>query len=87
MPFMQLELTNKCPHIRVYLADGGTCYYPGKWFTVDDIRSIHPTEAIELTGLGYLARFSAPGYLDATDWCFGTNRRALIADVKQFYGD
>ena len=34
----------------------------------------------------YACRYSAPGYLDCTDWSFGTNRRDLEKDVRQMYG-
>lgn len=30
----------------------------------------------------YAARLSAPGYLDCTDWEFGTNRRELERQVR-----
>ena len=35
----------------------------------------------------YAARLSASGYLDCTDWSYGTNRRALEREVRQMYGD
>lgn len=35
----------------------------------------------------YAARYSAPGYLDCTEWTFGTNRRALVREVREMYGD
>lgn len=35
----------------------------------------------------YAARYSAPGYLDCTDWHYGTNRRALIREVRDLYGE
>ena len=31
---------------------------------------------------GYLARLSAPGYLDCTDWEYGTDKRELTRRVK-----
>ena len=35
----------------------------------------------------YAARYSADGYLDCTDWHYGTNRRALIRETREMYGD
>ena len=35
----------------------------------------------------YAARFSAPGYLDRTDWHYGTSRRKLEREVRDFYGE
>jgi hypothetical protein len=33
----------------------------------------------------YACRYSAPGYLDCTDWSYGTNRRKLEKEVRDFY--
>lgn len=30
----------------------------------------------------YAGRYSAPGYLDCTDWAFGRNRRALEKELR-----
>jgi hypothetical protein len=38
-------------------------------------------------GLWYAARYSAPGYLDATRWSYDTNRRRLEREVRDLYGD
>lgn len=38
-------------------------------------------------GKHYAARYSMPGYLDCTDWNYGTNKRALIREVRDMYGD
>lgn len=37
-------------------------------------------------GQQYAARYSAPGYLDCTEWTFGKNKRALIREVRAMYG-
>lgn len=34
----------------------------------------------------YAARYSAPGYLDCTDWHYGRNKRKLVAEVDELYG-
>lgn len=35
----------------------------------------------------YAARYSADGYMDCTDWNYGTNKRALIRETRALYGD
>jgi hypothetical protein len=40
-----------------------------------------------MPGRYYAARYSMPGYLDCTEWSYGTNRRALVRDVRDMYGD
>jgi hypothetical protein len=35
----------------------------------------------------YACRYSAPGYLDCTDWNFGINKRQLERDVREMYGE
>lgn len=37
--------------------------------------------------LGYLGRYQAPGYMDSTDWMFGTNHKQLVRELKETYGD
>lgn len=34
----------------------------------------------------YAARYSAPGYMDCTDWHYGRNRRDLVREVREMYG-
>lgn len=36
---------------------------------------------------GYFGRYSAPGFLDATDWTFYTSRRALERALRDSYGN
>jgi len=36
---------------------------------------------------GWFGRYSAPGYMDATDWSFNTNKKSLMDDLKRMYGD
>lgn len=35
----------------------------------------------------YAGCYSAPGYLDCTDWIYGKNKRNLICELKDMYGD
>lgn len=36
---------------------------------------------------GYLGRYTASGYMDATDWMPGTNKHKLLRELKEMYGD
>lgn len=36
---------------------------------------------------GYFGRYSAPGYLDCTDWMYDTNKRRLEKDMRAMYDD
>lgn len=36
-------------------------------------------------GMQYACRYSAPGYLDCTDWNYGKNLRLLEREVRQMY--
>lgn len=38
-------------------------------------------------GRQYAARYSMPGYLDCTDWSFGPNRRVLLREIRDMYGE
>lgn len=44
-------------------------------------------ETFSYIGKHYAARYSMPGYLDCTEWTYGTNKRALIRDVRRGYGE
>ncbi|MBF6571693.1 MAG: hypothetical protein IVW54_22870 [Candidatus Binataceae bacterium] len=46
-------------------------------------RHIESIEAIE----GYFGRYSAPGYLDCTDWNFSRNARELTRELRDMYGE
>ncbi len=35
----------------------------------------------------YAGRYSAPGYLDCTDWIYETNLRRLEKELKEMYGE
>ena len=49
---------------------------------------IHETDETERRPEAYVARLSAPGYMDATDWTgpFDTEEQALVA-LREMYGD
>lgn len=35
----------------------------------------------------YAARYSANGYMDCTPWNYGTNKRALLKETRELYGE
>jgi NAD-dependent SIR2 family protein deacetylase len=35
----------------------------------------------------YAGRYSAPGYLDCTDWSYDANKRRLEKELRDMYGD
>jgi hypothetical protein len=44
---------------------------------------IHSVEKVH----GYFGRYSAPGYLDCTDWLFGHTADEVAHDLDDLYGD
>lgn len=44
-------------------------------------------EVISYAGKQYAGRYSAPGYMDCTDWHYGKNLRELKRELRDFYGD
>ncbi len=50
---------------------------------VSSADNIYEVENVE----GFFGRYSAPGYLDATDWYFNENIDALKKELQDMYGD
>lgn len=44
------------------------------WYSVEVVR-------------GWFGRYQAPGYRDATEWSFDTNRRNLLRGLREMYGE
>jgi hypothetical protein len=38
-------------------------------------------------GRQYAGRYSAPGYMDCTDWSYSPNKRTLARELRDLYGD
>jgi hypothetical protein len=38
-------------------------------------------------GRQYAGRFSAPGYLDCTEWHYSRNKKTLARELRDMYGD
>lgn len=96
MPFMKPEIVPG-PFYRVDTTDGTEVV------ACDDAGLYHDTTAEDLSGLttgiildksemlhvqtGYLARMSAPGYLDCTDWTGHPSERDARLYLADMYGD
>lgn len=85
MSFMKAELTSKMKWYQVE-DKTGTIFYPGNYFSKDWVKIEHPNSQVT-TVIGYGARLSAPGYLDATDWNVYTSREEAEAYLSQLEGD
>lgn len=48
--------------------------------------SIDP-DTFQDNGKQYAGRYSAPGYMDCTDWNYDTNKRRLERTLRELYGD
>jgi NAD-dependent SIR2 family protein deacetylase len=46
-----------------------------------------PETFSKMKGQYYAGRYSAPGYLDCTDWDYGRNLRNLKRHLKSMYGE
>lgn len=44
-------------------------------------------DTFQSLGRQYACHYSAPGYMDQTDYMYGKNRRVLEREVKQMFGD
>ena len=100
MAFMKLEVTAAAPTRHVdcprccttiyehapssevsFGEDGGfECPQCGHQVEVD------PTDIITEDKPQYAARYSAPGYMDCTDWWYGKDLEKLKAEVDEAYG-
>jgi hypothetical protein len=103
MEFMKLELLKKGALCAADCRKCGATLYCHEWATWDnnDMRDAmqngtaqcpecHGTvdpETFTDCGRQYACRYSAPGYLDCTEYSYGKNKRKLMRDVREMYGD
>jgi hypothetical protein len=103
MSFMQLELTRKGRLYCADCAKCGATLFAHEWahaYNNDDRDALQSgtyhcdqcsgradPETFTDCGMQYAARYSAPGYLDCTDWSYGTDKRKLLREVREMYGD
>jgi NAD-dependent SIR2 family protein deacetylase len=46
-----------------------------------------PETFSQMPGKYYAGRYSAPGFLDCTEWSYGRNKRALAKELRDMYGE
>ena len=101
MSFMQLQVYKKGRLYCADCAKCGATMYAHEWITDDfngDRDAMQAgtarcpecgghADADTFTDCGrqYAGRYSAPGYMDCTDWSFGTNRRNLERELRNMY--
>lgn len=87
MAFMELEIESAFGAVECVTEHGVTFYVPS-YFAGEDLQDFAPEYAIgrivETRPLlsGYLARLSAPGYLDCTDWVWASSKREAARLAK-----
>ena len=103
MSFMKLETTKKGALYCADCAKCGTTMYSHEWASWsnnDDRDALQDgtaqcpdcggnadPETFMDCGRQYASRYSAPGYMDCTDWSFGKNLRKLEREVRDMYGE
>lgn len=101
MSFMQIQTTKKGALYCADCAKCGATMYSHEWASWnnnDDRDALQDgsarcqecggnadPETFTDCGKQYACRYSAPGYMDCTDWNFGKNRRLLEREVRQMY--
>ena len=102
MGFMQLQVTQKGALYCADCRKCGATIYSHEWTTWDnndtrdalqagtmrcpECSGTADPETFRDCGRQYAARYSAPGYMDCTDWCYGKNKRQLMRAVRAMHG-
>ena len=100
---MQLQITQKGALYRAECAKCGASLYVHEWATwdnnndrdalrdgtyqCDQCSGRADPETFQYCGRQYAARYTMPGYLDCTDWNYGPNKRRLIRETRDLYGE
>ena len=100
MSFMEMYIYDKAP---TYTADCDTCgatiwAHPDTGVSVAELRSGHAEcpqcasghanpDTVTFAGTLYAGRYSANGYMDCTDWHYGSNLRELKKELRDIYGE
>lgn len=100
MAFMELQISQKGRLASIECSKCGMTHYWHEWTSdgqAEDLKSsscnecgrpLDPETYWKSPSRNYYAgRYSAPGYMDCTDWEYGKNKRALIRELKDLYGD
>jgi len=102
MAFMELQIHRKGALYSAECRKCGTTHYTHEWTTDDhcerrDAMQAGTLRCDECPGTvdpetftehkrSYAGRYSAPGYLDCTDWEYGPNKRKLATHLRELYG-
>ncbi len=100
--FMQLQIIQKGAYYTADCAKCGQTMHAHEWASDDpngmrDAMQAGTLRCTECPGRAnpetfhehkrhYAGRYSAPGYMDCTDWSYGTNKRLLARELRQLYG-
>lgn len=101
--FMQLWISKKGALYACDCAKCGTTMYTQEWangdhndrrdamqagtLRCDECHGVVDADTFMQCKRSYAGRYAAPGYMDCTDWHYGTNLRALARELDEMYGD
>ncbi len=101
MPFMQLQLTPKGAFYACECSKCGATLFTHEWahgdynerrdamksgtLRCDNCSGHANAETFQKLSNTYAGRYSAPGYLDCTDWEYGTNKSRLERYLRRLY--
>ena len=88
MSFMKKQIEDARGSFEVTCEDGSV-FYVSAWDaeSTSDFNAMRPeaytssVQSVRVLTTGYLARLSAPGYLDCTDWEYGTDKHRLLRSL------
>jgi hypothetical protein len=100
MSFMTMKIYQKGRLATCDCSKCGTTHYWHEWTSdggAEDLKTAHcnecrrpldPETYWESPKRNYYAgRYSAPGYMDCTDWHYDTNKRRLERELREMYGN
>ena len=103
MSFMELQIYQKGRLWAGDCAKCGMTHYAHEWITDDfngerdamqagtqrcnECGGAIDPETVTDCGRQYAGRYSAPGYMDCTDWSYSRNKRGLARELRDMYGD
>jgi NAD-dependent SIR2 family protein deacetylase len=103
MSFMQLQIYRKGALYCADCSKCGATVYSHEWTTDDnngmrdalqngtarcpDCGGTTRADSFVDCGRQYAGRYSAPGYMDCTEWCYRANKRTLARDLRSMYGE
>jgi hypothetical protein len=97
---MDMQITQKGRLASIECEKCGATHYWHEWCDdgqADDLKEQHCPECggtldpesfwYSPSRNWYAGRYSAPGYLDCTDWNYSKNRREMARELRDMYGD